>query len=340
MKKIFLIFLTLVILVSAGIVYLNKVFLPLKIKSLIITALEQQIHLPVKLESLEFNIFKGLILRNLSIGTLSDGARPILSLQECSCSFLPLPFFKKQIIIPAVKVKSAVIFLERRADKTLNVSDLFGFLEKSNKSIPRKTSLTEKSKFSVFVYKVTVLNSRIDFEDRSLSPQFAETVGNLNLRLNLCLPAGVKFNLKAEIQTAPPVKIVAEGEYKIHQQQLISKINVKDFSPQEFLVYYQNSGVSKCEGRIDTDAEINFKDEVIDADVYLQAKNIEFVKEKICFKLCSNIKASLKYNLAEFKQHKEDKPLAFSGKADILNLDVSGLEFVEKDTAYPGGSQI
>lgn len=324
MKKIFLVFFILVIFASAGIIYLNKVILPLKIKSLLITGLEQQIHLPVKLESLELNIFKGIVLRNLSIGGIGEDAMPILSLKECSCTFLIFPFFKKQIIIPEIQIKSAVVFLERRADNTLNISDFLKLLNKTDVSVPQKALPVENSKFKIFIYKVTILDSRIDFEDYSLSPKFAKSIGNLNLRLNLSLPANIMFNLKSEIQAVPPINVIIEGVYHMPQEQLSCKIGLKNFSPQEFLPYWQKFGITNFNAAIDMDAQINLKNNIVSGDLNTHAQNLHLLKDNFSFKLNqSDIKASLQYSL-------KNKQLDYSGKADILNLDILGLELVER----------
>lgn len=67
MKKIFIILLILFLLLAGGLVYLNKVFLPARIKALIVEGLKERTHKEVSLEGLSFSIFKGLMLRNLVI---------------------------------------------------------------------------------------------------------------------------------------------------------------------------------------------------------------------------------------------------------------------------------
>jgi len=78
-KNIIILFISFIILASATIFYLNKVVLPIKIKSLIIKGIQEATGKKVNLDSVQFNIFKGLVIKNLVI---SDGAKAIISLKE------------------------------------------------------------------------------------------------------------------------------------------------------------------------------------------------------------------------------------------------------------------
>jgi len=121
-KKILIIILAIVVLISAGIVYLNDVVLPLKVKALLVRGLAEQTQKKVSLESLHFNIFKGMVFKNLVI---YDDKDILISLKEGSCIFLMVPLFKKTLVIPVLSLRSPQIFLQRRKDNTYNLADLF-----------------------------------------------------------------------------------------------------------------------------------------------------------------------------------------------------------------------
>ena len=66
--KIFLIILLIIVLAAyTGIFYLNQTIIPTKIRSAIVTGLEDVTQKKVLLGSVRFNIFKGLILKDLII---------------------------------------------------------------------------------------------------------------------------------------------------------------------------------------------------------------------------------------------------------------------------------
>lgn len=221
MRKIIIVAVILVFLFSCGIIYLNQVILPTKVKVLIVRAIEDTTQKKVSFSSLKFSIFKGLVLRDLSI---YDAGNTILKIEEASCAFLILPIFKKQIIIPAIKLKSPEIFVQRRVDNSLNILDPFF----------RKSPPAAKSNFHLFIYKINLIGGRIHFRDDTLQPVFIKEINNLNLLLRLSLPARVKFNLKFEIPQRPdsPVKVNSSGEYDIPDRELAAKITLKDLWPE------------------------------------------------------------------------------------------------------------
>jgi len=329
MKKVFLIFIILFIIISAAIIYLNQVFLPTKIKSLIVSGLQEATQKKVSLEALQFHIFKGLVLKNLVI---SDDQKAIVNIKEVSCTFLILPIFKKKIIIPALKLKSPAIFLERRKDFTFNIQDLFP--EKTIQAPKAKFTppLRARAEFSIFIYKVSITNGSIRFQDDTLSPAFTKNIENLNLVINLSLPASVKFTLKSEIPASLAIKINATGEYKIPDKQFTSRINIKDFSPREFQDYYQGLGIVIPEGVLEAVIDLNLKDNIMDVKIFAQNKNLAISKDKISLNLNSQINADLKYNLT-------NKQREYSGIANITKSNIIGLEFVGPITDINGGVQ-
>lgn len=319
-KKILLVFLILVFILSAAVVYINNVILPTKLKSLIIQSLEAQTHKKVSLEDLKLNIFKGLVIRDLKI---FDERKTILSLQEGSCTFFFLPFFKKQIIMPTIKLKSARIFLNRRPDNTLNIMDLFN----------AKPGQKEKPKFDVLLYKMSIVNSRIDFQDDMFPAPFTKTLDNVNASLKFSFPDNVKFKLKADIGAASAAeartKINGSGEYKIVKQQLSGTVSINDLKPQEFLPYYQTTGLNFKAGSIDALMNFSVKDQVVGVDLTAQNKSIALSKDELSMKLASGLKFNFKFNLS-------DKKFDYSGVCDISSLDITGVESIGSINSVKG----
>ncbi len=191
------------------------------------------------MEAVQFNIFKGLVLRKLAI---YDGSKAIINLKEASCRFNILTLFiGKGIIISAVRLESPVIFLERRADNTLNLWDL----------LPKNTTPTQKTKLGVFVNRISITNARVDFQDNYILPHFTISIDDLSMRASLSFPASIKFNLKAKIPEPTVSKLDVDGEFILSEKKLIAKISISDLNPKEFSAYYQNSGFLINEGMID-----------------------------------------------------------------------------------------
>ncbi len=306
MKKFIIITIILFLILSGGIVYLNKVILPQKIKSLIILGLEKQTGKDVTLKSLEFSLFKGLILRDLVI---TDNQNVILSTRQANCSIFIWPILKKQIIIPGITLKSPYIFLERRADKSFNLGDFFAPV------IPAK-----KSEFSVSVFKISVSDGNIVFQDDTLAVKFKKELKNIQFNLQLGIPVSVRFNFKGDISANPAVFINASGEYKILNKELSANFTVRNLSTGEFSAYYNNLG-QLVSGLVDLDGRINFKGRSLQAYINAKADGLVLAKDKIKAGINSNLQTKINYDL-------ETKTLRYEGLCDISQADISGVEFV------------
>ena len=304
-KKILIAVFILIFIISGGIIYLNSVVLPTRIKSLVIKGIEEQTAKKVSLDSLQFNIFKGLVLRNLVI---EDGGKKIISAREVSCSFLLLPIFKKNIIIPCVTIKSPAIILERLSDNTFNLQNLFV-----------SKPAAKESKFQFVLYKINITNANVYFQDNTLKQPFRKDIENLNLVVNLSLPATVKFRVKAKIPSKLSMEISGYGEYKLIQKELLSSISLKNINPSEFAPYYEPFQVKISDGLFNSEIKLRFKDEVITADISVQSKGLIIAKDKLSAQINSDLEAQVKYNL-------KDKGLSYSGKVGFVDSWVSGLE--------------
>ena len=316
MKRFIFIFIVLSVILGAAVVYLNQVILPAKIKSLVVSGLEEATHKKVGLAAIKFHIFKGLVLENL---TIYDGEKTILHVKECSCTFLIPPIFKKKIVIPSLRIKSAYLFLERRSDSTFNIQELFF----------KEPAAASRRKFSIFVSRINISDTKIHFQDDTFSPALTRDMDNLGLILYLSLPAKIKFMLNARVKTSSPVGIAAAGEYNIPDKQLIGQVKLKDCHLGEFRDYFRNLPVAVLKGVIDARADINLKENILGVKVSALIKDLIVSKDKISLNLNSQTDATLKYNLI-------DKQLEYSGVASLTKSDIAGLDVVERITDVDG----
>ena len=307
MKRIILIVVILFLILFSALVYLNKVLLPKKIKSLIVSTLAEQTGKNVTLKSLEFSFFKGLILRDLVI---SDNQNVILSTRQANCTIFIWPIFKKQIIIPNIDFKTPYIFLQRRSDNSFNLQDLFKPAQ----------GVAKKPNFSVTVFKLTLSNGNIVFQDDTLAIKFKRELKNIQLSLQLGLPVKIKFNFSGQLDNQVPVFINASGEYKIFSQELVANLNFKDLSTKEFSAYYQDLG-DLVSGLIQLQAQIDLKNKMLQINISSSGNNLIFVKDNLQAKLNSSLQSRIGYNL-------ETKKLEFNGTCDIHQADIAGLEFL------------
>lgn len=307
-KKIFLILILLIFAATCAIFYLNKVILPKKIKSLIINSLQEATQKKVSLNSVQFNIFKGLVLNGLII---HEAERQIISIKEASCTFLILPVFKGKVILNTVKLDSPVVSLKRFPDNTFNLTELFA----------RGKAKEEKQKFEVFVRKLSVVNGRINFLDDTLSPPFTKSLDNLNADVLFSLPANIKFNLKCSIVSSLQSRISASGAFDLTTKRLASKIDVRNLSVPEFAPYYKNMNISIEQGQADCLADIEFKDNSVLINSSVNLKNLLMLKDKILAKANADITSRAKYDLTKEK-------LFLEGEAQFYKSSISGLDVI------------
>jgi len=301
-KKIIIALAVLAVLVSAVSVYLNSFFLPVKIKSLLVSSLEQETGKQVDLESLQFNIFKGLVLKNISI---TDGKQTLFSAREVSCNFLFLPIFNKNIIIPNISIRSPALFLERLPDNSLNLQSLF---------TPKPPRAGSKYKF--FVYRIAVSNGNVYFQDGTLDPVYKKAFESLDLVANLSLPQGIKFRVSATLRSKVQVGIRASGDYKFPQKELNALLEFKNINPDDFLPYYRNLQVKISDGLIDARAKVKFKDDIFYADISAQTKGLAVLKDALSSRINADLEAKLSYNL-------KNRDVAYSGRAGFVDSSLS-----------------
>lgn len=309
MKKFIIIFLILLLIITSGVIYLNKVVLPTKIKSLLVASLKKQTGKDVMLKSLEFDIFKGFILHDLVI---SDSQNVIISSRQATCAIFIWPIFKKQIIIPGIHLKSPYIFLERRADNSFNLQDLF--------SPPKQAE--KKSDFNVTVLKISVTQGSVVFQDDTLPVKLRKEIKNIQFNLSLTLPASVKFNFKGQISNTPAVNIQASGQYKILNRQLLANVLINNLPIAEFKAYYGNSE-NLISGLVDLQAKINLKDKLLAADLIVKGNNLVLKKEGLGAILNPFLQAKINYDL-------QAKKLSYEGSCNILKADISGVQILGK----------
>lgn len=312
MKKIISVLLILIILASLGLFYLNRVFLPIKVKSAIIQGLEELTQKKVSLGIVKINIFKGLVLRDLKI---NDDSGQFLTLKEGSCGFFILPF-KKQVIIPSIKLQSVVLFIKRNSDGTFNIAQP-SILE------PVEPKKAKKSDFRIVVSKVVLVDSKVNFEDNTFAPGYKKSLENIDGIVYLSLPAKVRYKLNFEIPSGVITKIKSLGVYNFNDKQLNADISILDLNPKDFNAYLPIDWNYLKSGSIDINAVIKFKDQLLNGKIAAQPKNFELSKNKILAKLNSRINMDFEYLINERKFN-------YSGQMSVLDARVEGIEVVDK----------
>jgi len=309
MKKIIIIAAVTALIISAATFYLNKILIPKKLKILFEQTLQKQTGKQVTLKSLEFSIFRGLILKDLVI---FDNQGVILSSRQASFRFFVWPILKKQIIIPSIRFVSPYIFIERKADGHFNLEELF---------IPNQTTAGQ-SGFHLAVFRLVVANGKLSFEDNTLPQKAKKEFKNIQLNVALGLPVKFKFNFTGQLSAAVPVEISAAGEYKIMSRELSGAVNFRGLSLQEITDYYTDyKGLAS--GLADLQAQFKLKNDLLQIALAASGRDLLFKQGTLSAQLDSVLESQVAYNLA-------NKKLEFHGACDIKQADISGIEFLNQ----------
>ena len=330
LRKILLVIIIVLILITVATLAIDRFLLPSKVKDLLVDSLSKQTQKSVKLETVEFSIFRGLVLKNL---TIYDKDTTFLTVKDADCSFLPLPFFKKEIIIPWININQAQAYLERQPDYTFNISDLFiqrqPVQQSPQEPRPQQKKELKSTGFNLIIKKINIRNSTIYFKDNAIDPAFSKTVDNINANIYLALPAQVKFTLKSVLRSKETQLIGITGIYNIPRRELGMKLSVKGALLSELAEYLRNTGFNFSSGKADISAEIQQKDDIVKLKIESVISSLNAGKDNIRVDLNSRINADVVYGL-------QSKILKFSGQFSIEDGVISGVETIGKLSGLTG----
>jgi len=322
LKKILLVLLISVVFISCASFIVNRFVIPAKVKALIIDGLAKQTKKEVKLDKVEFSFFRGLVIKGLVV---SDKGQVILSLSEADCSFLPLPFLKKEIIIPWFNIRQAQVFLERRPDNTFDIADFFD-MQGQPQQPPRQEATQKKqpvrpvSGFNLIVKRINIRNSSLYFKDSTFNPAINKTLDNINASVYLSLPSEIKFNFKLHVPSKEPQQVSAAGIYNIPKEELSASFTGKSLQLTELREYISNYGLIADSGNADITVNLQRKNNLLAFKAEALLSGCGISKDNIKANFDSKTNIDLNYN-------PQNRVCKFSGQSRINNAMVSGLEF-------------
>ncbi|MEK6715744.1 MAG: AsmA-like C-terminal region-containing protein [Candidatus Omnitrophota bacterium] len=315
-KKLLLILFILSLFISALAVYLNKVYLPVKVKSLIVEGIEGSIGRKAALRAIKLNILKGLVLEDLTIFGQDPKTEPVfLKIKQLSVGWLILPFLKqKQVIIPLVNIYSLELNLQRRRDNALNVPLLKQGMDKAPKGFP------------LIIYKVNIQGAKINFTDELVTPSYSQSA-LLNLTLSFSLPKMIRYSLSGNLENSDksPVFLEAKGSFDLGSKELSSAIKAENLNLESIVCYCKevpfhiNKGIiQKLEGNA------AFKDDIVKVSLKADVSKLAIEKEGI------DVQGNAKLNVVGAYNVKTGALLDYSGDIIADRVDLSGLPYINK----------
>jgi|GEM_PF-2626694 len=194
--------LTILILICAVIAglsfYLEKMFLPEKIKKLATDFLEEQLELEASLQSVDFSFWKGIEVKGFAIKNPAGfKEEKLIKIERAVLKPSFLSLLRRKPAVSAIFIDEPQFSLERNQKGIWNIERLL-------KPSPQKSPPKEKSpdkKFSLRVSKIVIRQGNISFRDEGITPSFSRKIKNINLNVS---PVGgylaliYNFNLAVE----------------------------------------------------------------------------------------------------------------------------------------------
>ena len=318
-KKIILIVLVVLVLgIGTGIFYLNKVFLPLKLKIILTQNLSNLLQRKVEIGSIRYQLFEGLIIDDLRIFEEPTQADKVfLTIKKTHFNILFLPLIKsKTIIIPTIYLDSPLANIKYKPDKTWNIP------------IPKPTD----EKIKVVISRLIVTGGRLSFQDQTKQPYFVKEIENLNTKLVLSLPNSLKIDLRAFITNTDRSKgqLTLKGKFNLKTQGFNAETILKDIPLNDYSPYYGLLPVSVSSAKVKEAKILTAKEaDLINLEVDLSAQEITLSKDNFKISGALKLKGAAKYSLS-------NKGVDYYGYLDLDNTNLEGIPFVNSATNIKG----
>lgn len=332
MKRKIIIGIVLIIIFTAsfGIIYLNNVYLPIKVKGQLAKALSTNLNYNVEIEKIKYSPIRGAVIQNIIIyDKVKDKENTILTVKEASFQFLFLPLIKeRKIIIPIIHIDSPTFNIRYQQDNTFNFSKIF-----TPKPKPKSAS---KIKFSFLVYKINIFDGKGIFEDQRMTPKFTRTIQDLDIVIGIRQLTKIGVLIDSKILTGKEgiSSLSLNGNYNLVSKEVDSKLNLSNFVITEFNQYLKTIPLSISSGTIDNSAiEFKFKDNILNLKGSISTKGLGLRKEKLALIGDINIEPDLSYSINK-------KTLDYKANIKIIQASLNGLEYIDKLNNISGDIEI
>ncbi|MCB9757022.1 MAG: AsmA family protein [Candidatus Omnitrophica bacterium] len=221
-KIIFILFLTLIVLI-AGLFYLNNIFLPFQAKDMLTAKAKSLLQRDVSIERVEFQLNKGFVLHNIRVAEKDNRPLSFISIEEIQIG-IPLPSFFQtgHIFIPSAKMTKPIAHLIRASNNQWNFTDLL--IAKARTSQPTNKIKAKESFLSLGA--ITIEKGQLVVSD----PSNTKVVDNFDATITLALPNNISFATKFTIPSDHST-FTSKGQFNLTTQELTAAIQTQNLNP-------------------------------------------------------------------------------------------------------------
>ncbi len=190
-----------------------------KIKSSAEKKISETIQHKVTIDSIRFNLFRGIEIRDLKIENARGFSRePFLTDEIAAIQYRLLPLLAGKVMIKAIKLKRPQLLIERRADGRFNFSDMLPPPSVSAPKPKSKTKLPTRLPVELLVARVEISDASLVYRDLAKKSEQRLEEFNLNIRnLTLAGLTPVKVNLEVKLRSmGQTIPLVLETSWRIN----------------------------------------------------------------------------------------------------------------------------
>ncbi len=226
--------------------YVNKIFLPVKVKAYIEEAAGTQLGRKVSVEKIDFDLLKGFAVHNIFLHKKDDENVPEFVIPHLSFNIIFADVIKtKTIIIPTIHINGPVIPIVYHEDMTFNFSDLVEHLKRPS----------GEKQYSVILKKLIIKNGKITFTDHY--NEITETLSDLNLEISLSLNKKITFDGDTlTSQKGSSLKLT--GSYDLATHIVEGNLNIKNILIDQYMQYLKSTSAPVLENALIREAAITF----------------------------------------------------------------------------------
>jgi hypothetical protein len=231
LKKILIIAAIIIAVITAGVLYVNMVLLPVQVKGMVIDAAQKALNRKVTFDSLEYNPINGFVLRNLAVYSDNTSNDIFMHLDYASAQVLFPALLQKKVILPSVHIDNFSAHIIRLSAAAWNFSDLLA----SQPAAPAATATTTPAAapMDIIIGGLVVRNTSLTITDRAQGDEFTETITPININGSLALNGSI--HLAGDI-AIPATKgtIVFDVTSKIREKDIRADIQLGNIAAERY----------------------------------------------------------------------------------------------------------
>lgn len=271
--KLLIFIITYLILCYLAVLYVNRTFIPVKLKGLLAKNISEYTQRAVDIEKMRFSITKGFVLNGIKIYEgPKENNKFLFRAEKISFGIIFLPSLKKhRLIIPHLALCQPYLNLERSKDGSWNISFLSA----------KKAEEKKASPFRFTVKSLSFDKGEISFADYCGGRDFQKTITDLRGNAGLSLPNSVSLSFTAKIDSTP-IKIISR--YKLPKKDLSIELETTDLMLADYwngyLATFFHADTAAADNQANRLAQLKINSGICEAFLRINVTNFEDTKTR------------------------------------------------------------